>query len=116
MQWQGHEHHYESGGAIHEMYYRCGRHDSYETIPGEEYYDSFTCGEYGTDLQDNYGFQDSVGYHDDGYHEYEYHYHGAPEVTFRVNSPFQGERIYDPYGGGYLENMESYKPTPYHPM
>jgi hypothetical protein len=47
---------------------------------------------------------------------YEYHYHGAPEVTFRVNSPFQGERIYDPYDGGYLENMESYKPTPYHPM
>ena len=113
-QYQGHEHYYESGGAIPEMYCRRDGYDSHEAILGGGHYDNSIRDEYDNDLWGNYRFQDSISYCGDGYPKYGYHPHGGQEGPLYVSSLLQGEGIYDPYARGYLESAEPNEPTPYH--
>jgi hypothetical protein len=87
MWYQGHGLHYEFGRAIPEMYYRRDGYDSNKTTPREGYYDNFAREKYANDLQGSYGFQDSIGYHDDDYHEYDYYPYGVQESPFHANNP-----------------------------
>ncbi|KAE7997478.1 hypothetical protein FH972_002114 [Carpinus fangiana] len=82
----------------------------------KKYYDSFARGEYGAGLQDNYEFQDNMGYYDYDHPRYDYLNHDVPKAPFYVNSSFQGGRAYNLYSGEYSENAEPYEPTPYHMM
>jgi hypothetical protein len=116
MQYQGHKLHHESGGAILEIYYRHDEYNATRQLLEKGYYYSHVHNKYNSDSWGNYGFQDSVGYRNEGYPEYGYHPHGGQEGLFYISSLSQGEGIYDSYAGGYMESANLYVPTPYHAM